>query len=170
MPIPNEMPLRAARPTHVKFNVEEFVPYLLNFVGGRWVYGFAPRLREFDVSYSLFRVLLILWQFGPLHLIEIANRANFDLSTLSRVVADLQERSLVRRALTRRRGRNFAVKLTRAGTNVVRSLLPIALDHEASVLAGLSPGERLLLIELLQRLAANVTGRRNPRIDDRAVG
>jgi DNA-binding MarR family transcriptional regulator len=145
---------RAAREDRLE--LQRFVPYLLNFVGGRWVSAFAPRAKQFDINYSTWRVLMTLWYCGALHLVEIADRANFDLSTLFRIVADLESRKLLQRANHKRRGRTYAVGLSAAGIKIVRRLLPIALEHEQILLSGLSDGEQLMLIELLNRLSQTV--------------
>jgi DNA-binding MarR family transcriptional regulator len=136
--------------------LQHFVPYLLNFVGGRWVSAFALRAKQFGINYSTWRVLMTLWYCGPLHLVEIADRANFDLSTLFRIVADLEGRKMLQRASHKRRGRTYAVELSAAAIKVIRRLLPIALEQEQALLSGLSAGEQLILIELLNRLSDTV--------------
>ena len=99
---------------------------------------------------------MTLWYCGPLHLVEIADKANFDLSTLFRIVTDLEGRKLLQRANHKRRGRTYAVELSAAGVKIVRRLLPIALEHEQALLSSLSDGEQLILIELLIRLSQAV--------------
>ena len=137
----------------------QFVPYLLNFVGGRWVKRFAPHAKQLGLNYSSWRVLVTLWYCGAMHLVEIADKANFDLSTLFRIVEDLEARRLLQRTNRKRRGRTYAVELTPAGVKVVRHLLPLAREHELKLLSPLSDGERLLLIELLDRLAQAVASK-----------
>jgi DNA-binding MarR family transcriptional regulator len=133
-------------------DLAQFVPYLLNFVGGRWIRAFAPHAKRLGINYSTWRVLMALRYGGPLHLVEIADKANFDLSTLFRIVEDLEARKLLQRANHKRRGRTYAVELSPTGAKIVDRLLPIALDHEQKLLAALSDGERIILIEVLNRL------------------
>jgi DNA-binding MarR family transcriptional regulator len=134
--------------------LDHYVPYLLNHVGGRIAMGVARDIRAHGISFTMWRVLHTLWHTGPLKLVQLAAKANFDLSTLSRVVSELETRGL----LARGAGRGVSASLTPAGAALVETLLPLAHESEEKALSVLSPGERAILVELLHKLDRAVRG------------
>lgn len=138
--------------SHKNFDFERFVPYLINHIGGRMAINFARAMQGSGIGYTMWRVLGILWWHKSLYLVEIAELANFELSTLSRIIAELESRKLVRRSTNRRRGKSFAVELTSQGIRLVEPLLIVGCELETRELSCLSNGERTLLIELLQKI------------------
>jgi len=142
-------------------NIYPMLPYLLNHIGGRLSMSFAQDLRAAGISMTTWRVLHTLWHTGPLRLIQLAEKGNFDISTLSRVISDLETRGFVRRAESRR-GRRPSVELSPMGYACIESLLPAAVKLESKALAALSPGERLILVELLHKLDQRTGAARVP--------
>ena len=109
--------------SHKNFDFERFVPYLINHIGGRMAINFARAMQGSGIGYTMWRVLGILWWHKSLYLVEIAELANFELSTLSRIIAELELRKLVRRSTNRRRGKSFAVELTSRRDTLGRALV-----------------------------------------------
>ena len=137
------------------YQIDRHVPYLLNHVGGGFARNFGQRLRAHGLTMTLWRVIHSLRHLGPTPLVQLAGFANFDISTLSRVVSDLETRGLVTRTKTSH-GRRPAAMLTNAGEACVQRLMPEVFGLEAELLEVLSAGERQLLIELLQKLDARI--------------
>jgi DNA-binding MarR family transcriptional regulator len=133
------------------------IPYLLNSAGGLHAIALSRSLRSAGVRYTAWRVLHTLWNRGPLELSEIALLANFELSTLSRVVDGLEEQGLVARLPPGGgRGVRRRIKLSAQGRRTIRRLLPLAERCEQQLLAGLSAGEVAQLRHLLGRLRTNM--------------
>ncbi len=137
-------------------HLNEHVPYLLNRTGGRYALVFAQALRKAGVRFTNWRVLHTLWHRGPLLLSDIAQSANFDLSTLSRVIAGLEDDGLIERRPAAGRGQRRPVGLSAAGERLMDSLMPLDTTFEAQLVAGLSDGERTLLVELLNKMYGNL--------------
>jgi DNA-binding MarR family transcriptional regulator len=135
-------------------DLEEFVPYLLNRVGIRIAMEIAREFIPEQVSYSSWRVLFTLAHVGPRQMIELADLANFEISTLSRVVAALERNGLVKRI--QGEARNRGIKLTARGNKLVERLSPIAFKYEAAALGDFTPTEREQLVALLYRLHRNL--------------
>ena len=133
------------------FELDDHLPYLINHVGGRFNVMFGQRIRAHGLSNTFWRVIHTPWHTGPLPLVRLASRANFDISTLSRVVSDLQDRGLVTR-IEQNHGRRPAVKLTKDGEVCVEELVPYSIELEHDLSSVLTAGERQLLVELLQKL------------------
>jgi DNA-binding MarR family transcriptional regulator len=144
------------RMTKAAFDLERFIPYLLNRVGIRIAMEFAREIWPQQVKYSSWRVLFTLAHVGPRYMVELASLANFEISTLSRVVAGLERQGLIKRVNGEVGARNRRVALTARGRKVVMKLSPIALSHEEAALKGFSVAEHKLLISLLGRLHQNL--------------
>lgn len=138
------------------FDLEQYVPYLLNRVGMQIAFDVSRDIRHFRIKYSHLRVMLALFHHGPLRISDVATLTIFELSTLSRVVADLEKKGLISRLKKHGKGRIRQISLAPKGEELVKRLLPIAQAHEASSTQGLSAGERALLIELLHRMRQNL--------------
>lgn len=137
-------------------NLEEFIPYLLNRVGIRIAMEFSREIASSQIKYSGWRVLFTLAYVGPRYLVELANLANFDISTLSRVVAGLERAHLIKRVNGDVGARNRRVTLTARGQKIVTDFTPIILEHEAAALKGFRPSERKQLVEFLNRMHRNI--------------
>ena len=140
----------------VSLDSEQLVPYLFNFLGGRWARLFAQDLHKASISFTAWRVLASVHQFGSAPLTRIAEFANFDLSTMSRVVDQLEAKRLIARDESKRQGRAVPIALTPAGQALMRRLIPRALEHEADLLAALSAAERTSLMALLEKIHQSV--------------
>jgi MarR family transcriptional regulator, organic hydroperoxide resistance regulator len=149
--------------------LETRVSYLLNSAGGRHALALAQELREHGVRYTSWRALHTLSLCGPLGLSEIALLANFDLSTLSRVVDGLEADGLVVRLSAPGRGVRRRIQLAQRGRALVARLEPIAARHEQRLLRGLSHDERVQLTALLRRVRANALEERTTTRPRRAT-
>lgn len=138
------------------FDLERFVPYLLNRVGIRIAMEFAREIGPQQVKYSSWRVLFTLAHVGPQQMIELAALANFEISTLSRVVAGLEREGLLKRVNGEVGARNRGIALTARGQKLVKKLSPRVFKHEAAALAGFSAAEHKQLIFLLCKLHHNL--------------
>lgn len=157
-------------------SLDEFVPYLLNRVGIRIAMEFSREIAADQIKYSGWRVLFTLAHVGPRYLVELANLANFDISTLSRVVAGLEGARLIKRVNGDVGARNRRVTLTARGQKIVTAFTPTILEHEAAALKGFRSSERKQLVKLLNRMRRNLESyyaakdSADPRLDGRVRG
>lgn len=138
------------------FDLERFMPYLLNRVGIRIAMEFAREIASHQIKYSGWRVLFTLAHVGPQQMVELTALANFEISTLSRVIAGLEREGLVKRINGEVGSRNRRIALTARGDRIVKQLSPIILEHEAAALNGFSAAEHKQLIALLAKLHHNL--------------
>lgn len=137
------------------FDLEKYVPYLLNLAGGRLANATAAALKRTSIKYEMWRVLMTLWHHGALHLVQVARLSNFRISTLSRVVTRCEERGLVQRLENRGTNRTPKIDLTAKGRKLVADSLGIFVQREKAALEGLTEGQRVMLLEMLQRICRN---------------
>jgi DNA-binding MarR family transcriptional regulator len=133
--------------------IKELVSYRLHVVANLLSRGAAMRYkRDFGVSLWEWRTVALLGAQAPLSLNDLASAAGLDKSQMSRVVAGLVERSLVRRGEDETDGRGVKLSLTRAGEKLYEGLIRAAAERNAAFLGCLTPHERECLAGALQKL------------------
>ena len=142
--------LPAAEPAIV---LERFLPYRLNVLASVVSQALAQIYEaRFGLTIPGWRVVATLGQYGVRTARDIAAHAVMHKSTVSRAVAALEGRGLVRREPNPDDMREELLVLTRAGRAVYEALAPEALAFEARLLSALAPAEREALLGLLDRL------------------
>jgi DNA-binding MarR family transcriptional regulator len=89
---------------------------------------------------------------------EIAARVRADPPAVSRALAALAERGVVRSTPDPDDRRRTCVHLTPAGKRVARELAPLAREIREAIVAGMSPDEIAALTAALQRVVTNLDG------------
>ncbi|HEX7928267.1 MAG TPA: MarR family winged helix-turn-helix transcriptional regulator [bacterium] len=151
--------MSAARFQQQGFQLGEFLPYLVNRVGVHMVRVFTPELERFGVSLGMWRVLAALWQADGVRLVDLAHRTSMEVSTLSRTVAALRRRGLVRSGRNGSNGgdaRTVQIALTAKGRAFTAQIIPVALEYEARMVVDIPPRERTELRRLLKRVYGNL--------------
>jgi DNA-binding MarR family transcriptional regulator len=129
--------------------------------------GYAVRraqVRVFqDFAAAMAGLQLTPGQVGALLLIE-ANQGlsqsqlgaglGIDRSSVVPLLDRLEAADLIRRTPHASDRRTHALALTESGTALIRRLMPALEAHERRIASGLSPSERRVLMQLLERIAA----------------
>ena len=114
---------------------------------------------RFGINNSELRVLIILLDDQPLTIGELSRRGQIDKAWVSRSVAYLLQRGLVRRKTHPTDSRRQLISLTAAGVELTKSIDPIARDRHLQLLSGLSPRATLKIIDVLEKNAADLLAR-----------
>jgi len=144
------------------FDLQSFLPYLINRAGVRISDHFAVELRHFGLSIAMWRVLASLWHDGAVRLCELADSTSIEVSTLSRQITGMQRRHLVTRTRATDDARAVEVDLTPEGREITARIIPLAAAYETMALQGFSPEDAAMLRRLLTRLYGNLTGNSGP--------
>jgi MarR family transcriptional regulator, organic hydroperoxide resistance regulator len=139
-----------------RFNLQEYVPYLLNRCAIRGVETFVGDLRAASITLPMWRALAALRHGGSMRLGELAEMTSIEMSTLSRTVAAMNRKSLLSRTRSSSDARAVQVTLTPEGLALTERLIPAALRCEAAALDGFTGAEVELLRSLLRRLYGNL--------------
>ncbi len=133
--------------------LERFLPYRLSIVT-QTVSGALSRQYgdRFGLSVPQWRVMAVLGRFAPLSANQVCERTVMDKVAVSRAVAALLQRGLVERATDNADRRRSALRLSRKGRAIHQQIVPLALDYERRLVAGLSPAERATLSTVLDKL------------------
>lgn len=104
-----------ADPAFRDFHLRDSPLFLIVRIGGRYALDMADALRPVGLDLPSWRALMVLHEQNPASVSEIAEVAEVQLSTMTRVVQRLEQRGLVR--LARRAGdaRVTEVHLSEAG-------------------------------------------------------
>jgi DNA-binding MarR family transcriptional regulator len=138
------------------FDLETYVPYVLNRVGTALVDRFVDGLKKDDLTLPMWRVMAILFRRGPTRFGVLGGLSLIEPPTLARLLAILSERGLISRTRSPVDGRGTLVKLSAEGRATVHSLIPWAESVSQYTLAGMSPDEAEFFKRLLLRVCAHV--------------
>ncbi len=105
-----------------------------------------------DVTPGLFGVLVIIEANPDLKQSELARATHLDRSTVVTVIDNLERRGLVERRVALHDRRSNAIRLTAAGSTLLRKLKRQVSQHEKRLLENFSDSERATFIGLLQKV------------------
>lgn len=147
-------------PRSSKFRIEEYPFYLLDQVDHQYGAAMESVLRSMGMERIRWQVLLVLREYNPSSISELASRCNKKLSTVSRAVNRMQADGLVECATRDSDARVTDVLLRSAGRQALEKVLQAAGSQYERALAGFSDAETRQLQDLLARLLENL--RRSP--------
>jgi DNA-binding MarR family transcriptional regulator len=127
--------------------------FLLSQLGALASARFAERTRELGLSPSDAGVLRMLARTPGLSQRSLADRLGAVPSRVVPLIDSLEARGLVERMRSSTDRRNYELRLTAEGTKLLRKLRRIAEQHEAELLAPLTPEQSSQLGSLLAHLA-----------------
>lgn len=147
------------------FDLTRYLPYLVNRTGIRIAAAFSEEFREHRITLQMWRVLAALDHADGQRISDLAALTSIDVSTLSRILDQMQEKGLIERrrgngrARSRERGadaRVVTVHATRHGQAITAKLIPRARHYETMALTGFTPAEAEALKAMLVRVFDNV--------------
>ncbi len=139
-----------------EYALEKAVPYLLNRAGVRIGEAFSEELVKFNLTLPMYRVLASLLRIDAQRMTHLAEYTSIDISTLSRLVAGMEKKGLVKREPGRKDKRSVHVMLQEPGRDLVMRLAPLADLYERVALANITPDEVATLKRLLIRIYDNI--------------
>lgn len=142
----------------LKFQLGDYVPYLLNRAGVSMANTLSRELDRFGITLPMWRVMAALLDEGEQRLGDLARLTAIELSTLSRIAAAMEGKGVVTRRRSGQDARAVLIALTPDGRAKAESIVPLALDLENTAVAGMSGEEIRILKGLLHVLYGNVTG------------
>jgi DNA-binding MarR family transcriptional regulator len=114
---------------------------------------FALAMGEADITPGQFGVLSVIAGNPGLSQTQLGNALGIDRSTVVAVIDRLEGRGLVMRAPAPRDRRSHALRLSEAGTRLLRRLEEMVRAHEREISRDLSAEDQTQLLRLLDRVA-----------------
>lgn len=135
------------------FDLESFLPYLLNQAAEATSHGFQTVYRDrYGFTRTQWRVLANLGKFGAMAARDICAISHIEKTKVSRAVAALEEAGMLSRAPSETDGRAEVLSLTRTGRAIFSELGSLAADFDRQLRETLGPDEAETLVTLLRRL------------------
>ncbi|MGE0154544.1 MAG: MarR family winged helix-turn-helix transcriptional regulator [Reyranellaceae bacterium] len=145
-----------------QLDLDDYLPYLLNRAGAKIADAFGQVARRHGITLQMWRVLAALHHQDGQSVGSLARTTSIEISTLSRLLDQMQKKRLLLRRRDSADQRSVAIHRSAAGEAITRRLIPVALDYEARALAGLAAAEAKRLKTLLRRVYANLDGLAQP--------
>jgi DNA-binding MarR family transcriptional regulator len=136
-----------------RFKLEQAPGHLLRRAQQRAVELFAAELGPGGPTPQQFALLLAIAQHPGISQIGLVREIGVDRSTLAEMVQRLARRGLVARRRTTSDGRENALTLSAAGTELLVRALPAVARAQARILAPVPAQQRKAAVQLLRRLA-----------------
>jgi DNA-binding MarR family transcriptional regulator len=123
--------------------LEDFLPYRLNRLADAISRDFSATYRgQLGITRPEWRLIATLGQYGTMTATRIGRHSAMHKTKVSRAVTALEQRRWVTRATDEADRRVEHLKLTKAGKEVYRGMVPVAKAFEARLLARLSEEDR----------------------------
>jgi DNA-binding MarR family transcriptional regulator len=136
-----------------KLILDTYLPYRLSVASNK-VSGLIAKAYEtrFGLTIPQWRILVILSDGLALSQKDLIERTAMDKVTISRAVAALVARGLLRKESTPPDRRVDVLTLSQAGRDIVAEVTPLALDFEASLVGTIGPENAHQLAQMLRKL------------------
>lgn len=142
-------------PDTADFDLERFLPYLLNQAAEATSRSFQASYKAaYGLTRTQWRVLANLGKFGSMTARDICRISHIEKTKVSRAVAALEEQGLLSRATSPQDRRAEILALTEAGRTVFADLGQRAIDYDCALRARLGPQIAADLDDLLRRIIA----------------
>ncbi|MFK7802051.1 MAG: MarR family winged helix-turn-helix transcriptional regulator [Anaerolineae bacterium] len=114
-------------------------------------------LRDYNLTFSSFSTLFIVWIWGPIEMSAIAASQSVARSTISSTVNGLEKKGWVKRMHMGKNGdgRSIQVEITKSGRTLIEEVFPKFNAGEKSFVEGLTTDEAETLAFLLRKLLIN---------------
>ena len=134
------------------YKVGRHPAHLIRRVHQRGVQLFNSAVFLENLTASQFAALATLLEAGPMPQSRLGRLASMDPSTISVVVRKLLSEKLVEKTKLPSDRRTSVIALTERGRRCAEQHVPISIRAGEDLLAALSEGERILLLELLDKI------------------
>ncbi len=134
------------------YRLRDQIGFLLRQATQRHIAIFGAHMGD-RLTTTQWSALVKLAELEPISQNQLGRETSMDVATIKGVVDRLVRRGLVRTAPDPRDGRRLVLGVTDEGRAAIARNLAAAAEVTRETLAPLTPGERILLAELLRRIA-----------------
>ncbi len=149
-------PTIAQAPRLGEMGLENFAPYLMNRIIGRYNAALSSEMAELGLTTPQMRSLAVLSVMDGLLIRELAVYAVVQQSTLSRALETLNQNGLIRRAPDEQDSRATRVFITDAGRDAYVRLWPHMSNASEAMFKGISEEQRRAFVGTLQTMLRNI--------------
>lgn len=131
---------------------QSYLSYLLSRAGHIVASGFHKKLKTWKLTVPEYRVLACLTGAEGLGVGDLAAMAIMEQSRITKILDRMQKQGLVERRSDAKDKRRVLIHLTDQGRKRAEPVLRAAKQHEADMLAPLTPEERSMILQSLDLL------------------
>ncbi|MEX3007487.1 MarR family winged helix-turn-helix transcriptional regulator [Hoeflea sp. TYP-13] len=139
-----------------EIGLQNFVPYLLNRITGRYNQSLQDSLGETGLSVAKMRTLAVLSVVDGLMTNELSVYAVIEQSTLSRTLDALEGEGLIRREAGARDSRVRHIYITQDGRDAFTNVWPILAEAYQAMFAGIPADEHDRFVGTLNKILRNI--------------
>ena len=146
-------------PAMGEIGLNQFVPYLMNRIMGRWNSNLNERMLKKDLTTVKMRILAVLSIHSGLTINELSVYTVIEQSTISRSLDRMQDQGLIRRQMREGDGRIREIHIMDKGRTIFDEFWPEMYRSYESLFDGIEPAEREMFIKTLHKLLNNIRER-----------
>ena len=136
--------------------LRDFLPYRIAVLARGISGSLGKKYRDLGITIPEWRLIAHLAEVGACSSGEICARTAMDKAKVNRAVIRLVAAGYVLAGISPHDRRVNVLKLTAKGQKIYERIVPIALDHESSLLAPLSQAELKELVRIIAKLQSRV--------------
>lgn len=122
--------------------LERYLPYRLSILSNRISAMIATTYSDkFALSITEWRIMAVLGESPGVSADEVSSKTQLEKSILSRAIARLLRRNLIKRGFRRNDKRRSMLGLTRTGQSVYDEIVPVSCEYERRLLTCFSDAE-----------------------------
>lgn len=149
-------PLTPARQRLGEMGLNNFPPYLMNRIMGRYNHSLRNEMARLGLTTPKMRALAVLSVMDGLTISDLAVYAVVEQSTMSRALDTLAADGLVQRSTDPGDGRTTRVHVTAAGRAAFETLWPQMSNAYEAMFRGIGADERRAFTATLQKMLTNI--------------
>lgn len=140
------------------------IAYQVTIVANLMAFGTnSENVQRFGLNFRQWRVIGSLGRTGPLTARQIVDIVHQDKSSVSRAVAELTSRKLIRKLPNAQHKSSPLLALSESGQSLYDRILPVWEMQAAEYVACLTSGEQSMLCELLDKMKPHIERVREAR-------
>lgn len=141
---------------HDQFDLDDFLPYLLNQAAETTSSGFHSLYRDkYGMTRTQWRVMANLGKFGAMTARDICEISHIEKTKVSRAISALEDRKMLCRTSSPNDRRVEILSLTESGKAVFAELGQLALSYDKLLRDNLGPADAKLFVAILRKLRQN---------------
>jgi DNA-binding MarR family transcriptional regulator len=133
----------------------QYFPYIISRVAGESGALRSKVLEDFDLSTRAWRALVALGERDGQRVTDLSSVSLTEISTLSRLLDDMEDQGLVEKRRARPNARSVTVHITDAGRKVLKETIPEALRYQETLLEGIDDEELAITRRVLNQIYGN---------------
>ena len=117
---------------------------------------YKPVLDKFDLTYTQYLVMLVLWEDNSINVKTLGERLMLDSGTLTPLLKKMESKGYVKRVVNDKDERNLVISLTEEGKKLKSKCSSV--PKEVGKCLNLNENEAITLYSLLYKVIENIKG------------